>query len=131
MGLVFVGAVGLWLATRPSLSPEARMRRSQQAAADQSPFEKRQSSLRVQPITDRNPPATEPQSQVPDSTIYEKPQKIRTERFHIVRRDDTLSSISQQYYGSANKWQKILDANRQILKDANKIKPGMRLVIPD
>jgi nucleoid-associated protein YgaU len=51
-------------------------------------------------------------------------------RFHIVRPGETLSAIAQQYYGSSNTWRKILDANKT-LKDANKIAPGTKLIIPE
>jgi nucleoid-associated protein YgaU len=51
-------------------------------------------------------------------------------RIHIVAEGETLTSISIEYYGSANMLQEILTANRGIIKDANKLSPGMRLVIP-
>jgi nucleoid-associated protein YgaU len=57
-------------------------------------------------------------------------EKIKTERFYIVRKNQTLSEISRLYYGSANQWHKIIDANPEI-KDPNKIKAGMKLIIPD
>jgi nucleoid-associated protein YgaU len=41
---------------------------------------------------------------------------------------DTLSKISKQYYGDANKYPKIAKANN--LEDPDKIKVGQRLVIP-
>jgi len=84
-------------------------------------------------------PTANPQSEirnpqsagVPDLTIYEKAEKIKTTRFHILRKDETLSSVSQQYYGTRNKWQKILDANKNIIKDPNKLQPGIKLIIPE
>jgi LysM repeat protein len=54
-----------------------------------------------------------------------------TETIHVVTADETLSKISQKYYGTSSQWQKILQANSAILKAPEKIKPGMRLVIPD
>ncbi|UCG56087.1 MAG: LysM peptidoglycan-binding domain-containing protein [Phycisphaerales bacterium] len=71
------------------------------------------------------------QSPVIDSTVYEMDEKIKTRRFHIVLRGETLSAISVKYYGSANKWPKILDANRSRIADANRIIPGTKLTIPD
>jgi len=67
----------------------------------------------------------------PDTTRYERDEKIATTRFHIVQRGETLSGISQQYYGSAARWQKILQANQDTIADANKISPGTKLLIPD
>ena len=43
---------------------------------------------------------------------------------------DTLWSIAKSYYGSGASYPKIFDANRNILSDPNKIKPGQILTIP-
>lgn len=51
-------------------------------------------------------------------------------QIHVVCEGETLSSISIEYYGNSNMWQEILSANRDILKDANRLRPGMKLVIP-
>ncbi len=66
-----------------------------------------------------------------DSTVYEKDEKITTTKYHIVLKDETLSSISQQYYGTPNQWQKIVKANAGTIKDANKITPGIKIIIPE
>ena len=49
---------------------------------------------------------------------------------YTVQKGDTLSKISKQFYGDANKYQKIFDANRDQLKDPDKIQPGQVLRIP-
>lgn len=51
-------------------------------------------------------------------------------RTYTVKSGDTLSKISQQFYGDANKYHKIFDANRDQLKDPDKIQPGQVLKIP-
>ncbi len=51
-------------------------------------------------------------------------------RTYTVKSGDTLSKISQQFYGDANKYNKIFDANRDQLKDPDKIQPGQVLKIP-
>jgi phage tail protein X len=50
---------------------------------------------------------------------------------YTVQAGDSLSKISQHFYGSANQYMKIFEANKGILADPDKIKPGMNLVIPD
>ncbi|HUR29161.1 MAG TPA: LysM peptidoglycan-binding domain-containing protein [Planctomycetota bacterium] len=50
---------------------------------------------------------------------------------YVVKKGDVLSGISQQFYGTSKKWQKILDANRDTLASPEKLKPGMRLRIPE
>ena len=51
-------------------------------------------------------------------------------RTYTVRSGDTLSKISQQFYGDANKYNRIFDANRDQLSDPDMIKPGQVLKIP-
>jgi nucleoid-associated protein YgaU len=152
LGLTLVIASVLWLATRPSLRPEARMQppgetdsRRQSAEQPVGPAIVRipapDSNAGQSDILSASPVkissvATEAgdeneKNNLPDSTIYEQDDKIKPQRFHIVREGETLSKISSLYYGSAGKWQKILDSNPNTITDANKIKPGMKLIIPD
>ena len=49
---------------------------------------------------------------------------------HVVQSGDTLSKIALKYYGDASLYNKIFQANRDILKDPNKISPGQKLKIP-
>jgi hypothetical protein len=149
VGLIFVIVIVLWLATRPSLTPQARFMRSRRSptaltterqaevmnislgdavtsqSRDSMSFTNREVAKGdTLSVIERDP---EP----PDLTVYERPAKIRTQRFHIVCKGDTLSAISKKYYNSPNKWQKIFNANRSQISDANKLKPGMKLIIPD
>ncbi|WP_283189636.1 peptidoglycan-binding protein LysM [Pseudomonas sp. PMCC200344] len=52
-------------------------------------------------------------------------------KFVTVEKGDTLSAISKRVYGDANKYQKIFEANKPMLKDVNKIYPGQSLRIPE
>jgi nucleoid-associated protein YgaU len=49
---------------------------------------------------------------------------------YTVKAGDSLSKISQQYYGNAHEYMRIFNANRDKLSDPNKIQPGMELTIP-
>ena len=51
-------------------------------------------------------------------------------RTYTVQAGDTLSKISKEFYGSANEYTKIFEANRGILSDPNKVSPGQQLTIP-
>ncbi len=51
-------------------------------------------------------------------------------RQHIVGPGDTLSKISQHYYGTPNQWRRIYEANRDILGSANSLPMGASLRIP-
>ena len=55
---------------------------------------------------------------------------LSDEQVYTVEAGDTLSKISQQFYGEANLYMNIFEANRDKLTDPNKIQPGMRLRIP-
>jgi LysM repeat protein len=60
-----------------------------------------------------------------------QPETITPQRFHVVRKGETLSEISYKYYGSTGKWRKIFEANRGTLKDANTVMSGTKLIIPE
>jgi len=51
-------------------------------------------------------------------------------QFYTVVAGDTLSKIAKQYYGNANKYQAIFEANRPLLAHPDKIYPGQVLRIP-
>lgn len=51
-------------------------------------------------------------------------------KFYTIVSGDTLSKIAKRELGNANAWQKIFDANKDIIKDANKIYPGQKIKIP-
>lgn len=52
-------------------------------------------------------------------------------RIHEVVKGETLSAIAKKYYGNANTYPKIFEANRDILTDPDKIKVGQKLKIPE
>lgn len=49
---------------------------------------------------------------------------------YVVKKGDTLSGISKQFYGDSNKYMDIFNANKDKLSDPNKIFPGQELIIP-
>ena len=50
---------------------------------------------------------------------------------HIVASGESLSQISQAYYGKAKYWRKIYEANRQLIGDSPEdLEVGMKLVMP-
>jgi nucleoid-associated protein YgaU len=51
-------------------------------------------------------------------------------QYYVVKKGDTLSKIAQEYYGDAQLYPQIFEANRDILKDPNKIQVGQKLRIP-
>ena len=49
---------------------------------------------------------------------------------YIVVAGDSLSKIAKRYYGDANKWPRIHEANRDQISNPDLIHPGQRLKIP-
>jgi nucleoid-associated protein YgaU len=54
----------------------------------------------------------------------------QTQRDYVVQSGDSLSKIARQFYGNANEWNKIYQANKDKIKDPNLIHPGQKLIIP-
>ncbi|OCB76628.1 peptidoglycan-binding protein LysM [Flavobacterium crassostreae] len=52
-------------------------------------------------------------------------------RYHTVVSGDWLSKIAKTYYGDANKFDVIFEANKPMLTDPDKIYPGQVLRIPN
>ena len=51
--------------------------------------------------------------------------------FYTVAKGDTLSKIAKQFYGDANKYNAIFEANRPMLEHPDRIYPGQMLRIPE
>lgn len=51
-------------------------------------------------------------------------------QFYTVVKGDTLSKIAKEFYGDANAYQKIFEANKPMLTHPDKIYPGQNLRIP-
>ena len=72
----------------------------------------------------RTPDLTKPDAKTADKKTGATP------RSYVVREGDTLASISRKFYESSGRWKKIRDANRSVIQDPAKLKPGTTLVIP-
>lgn len=69
-------------------------------------------------------------AQLAKSSPNEKGKSEGRARSYTVQRGDTLASISRKFYKSSGRWQRILDANSDILSKPSDLKPGQMLVIP-
>jgi len=140
LGLILVTVAMLWIFVGPGISPKTRilnLRSNRQT----SPQPKTHSSTKdSETDTEENNQLSiaDNQSQVtgtpngePEWKQYWQTEKIKPQRFHIIQEGETLSEISRKYYDSARKWQKILDANRDVIEDESKIKPGTKIIIPE
>ena len=50
---------------------------------------------------------------------------------YVVVKGDSLSKIASGQYGDAQKWRRIYEANRDLIKDPDLIYPGQQLRIPE
>jgi len=50
---------------------------------------------------------------------------------YTIQKGDTLSKISQKFYGTTKKWKSIYEANRDRINNINNLKVGTQIVIPD
>ncbi|HXA50928.1 MAG TPA: LysM peptidoglycan-binding domain-containing protein [Candidatus Acidoferrum sp.] len=72
-----------------------------------------------------NPSLPQPQSRTRSAAANSS-----SERTYTVQPGDTLSGIAKRFYGDASAYNKIFQANRDKLTDADHIRPGQELVIP-
>jgi nucleoid-associated protein YgaU len=68
-------------------------------------------------------------SEVNISGLKVPPPKEKVE-YYIIVKGDTLSKIAKQYYGDANKYPRIFEANREVIKNPDLIFPGQKIRIP-
>lgn len=60
-----------------------------------------------------------------------RPDTKKTPKTYTVKAGDSLSKIAKLELGNSSKWQAIYNLNKKTIgKDPNKIKPGMKLVMP-
>ena len=66
----------------------------------------------------------------PTGVVSQSPTSEGEVRYHVVGKGDTLTSISRHYYGTAQRWHEIYDANKAVITDHNRLKVGLVLVVP-
>jgi nucleoid-associated protein YgaU len=67
---------------------------------------------------------------MPDFSNVQSGSSSTATKIYVVVRGDSLSKIAKREYGNANEWKRIFEANRNVLKDPDKIYPGQELKIP-
>jgi len=60
--------------------------------------------------------------------VVEEKQEVRVEIYEI-QKGDSLWKIAQKFYGDGNKWKKIFEDNKEVIKDPDKIYPGQKIRI--
>ena len=65
-----------------------------------------------------------------DPTLPQPSPASGPKRTYKVQPGDSLSKIAKEFYGNANDYMRIFEANKDTLNDPNKIQIGQELVIP-
>lgn len=52
------------------------------------------------------------------------------DEFYVIQKGDTLWKIAEKAYGNGAKYTAIAEANKEVIKDADKIFPGQKIRIP-
>ena len=83
------------------------------------------------PTITLNLPPARPAAPVaqPPAVKLEAP-KVAAARYHTVGTGDTLTRIAKQYYGNASRWNDILEANRDVIRNPDNLAPGTKLRLP-
>jgi nucleoid-associated protein YgaU len=79
----------------------------------------------------RGPAIAVPRAAAKDARAKAAAAETAAPRTHTVQSGETLATISQRYYGTPARWKDIHQANRDRLPDANRVREGMELTIPE
>ncbi len=52
------------------------------------------------------------------------------DEFYVIQKGDTLWKIAEKTYGNGAKYTAIVHANKEVIKDADKIFPGQKIRLP-
>ena len=69
-------------------------------------------------------------SRPPDFSNVQSGSSSTATKIYEVKPGDSLSKIAKREYGDAGQWNRIFEANRDLIKDPDKIYPGQELKIP-
>lgn len=93
--------------------------------------ESRQQTQKVQTQPARiNVPDLKDQVKVQEPTALTESVQSGEIKEYVVEKDDTLQKISKKFYDSYSKWPQIYEANKDVIKDPNRLSPGIKIIIP-
>jgi nucleoid-associated protein YgaU len=69
--------------------------------------------------------------QMIEGSSQEDPVEIPEEIFYTIEKGDTLWEIATKYYDDGSKYKEIVEANLEVIKDADLIYPGQSIRIPE
>ena len=63
-------------------------------------------------------------------TIQNGESLAADDEFYVIQKGDTLWKIAEKTYGNGTKYTAIVEANKEVIKDADKIFPGQKIRLP-
>ncbi|MGJ0484085.1 MAG: peptidoglycan-binding protein LysM [Methylomicrobium sp.] len=63
-------------------------------------------------------------------TVVDGSKIAGDDEFYTIEKGDTLWKVAEKAYGNGATYQKIFEANREVIKDPDKIFPGQKIRIP-
>lgn len=69
-------------------------------------------------------------NQASTGTAKQKEPKKKSYDIYEIKKGDTLWALAKKHYGDGRKYTKIYNANRDIIKDPNKLQIGWKIKIP-
>ncbi len=63
-------------------------------------------------------------------TVANGEQVAGDDEFYVIQKGDTLWKIAEKAYGNGAKYTAIVEVNKEVIKDADKIFPGQKIRIP-
>lgn len=86
-------------------------------------YKKKKSAIYVSPVKPKNSSASSVKKEK-----YEP--KAKSYETYTIKKDDTLWGLAVKYYGNGAKFMKIYNANRDVIKNPNKLTVGQKIKIP-
>lgn len=84
----------------------------------------------VEPLAPPSPADTMMEMDLPEPMITDSPATTPVPATYVVQPNDTLEKIAKKVYGSYRRWPRIYKANRELIKNPNVLRTGLRLTIP-
>ncbi len=96
------------------------------------PEPERPAPTALPPYTPPSARASQPDQGIvlPDLNVTPEPTGATSSEEYTVEKNDTLQKISKKFYNSYAKWPQLYEVNKDVLKDANHVKPGTVIKIP-
>lgn len=75
--------------------------------------------------------STKEETTIPTLMQMTEVEDTKSSRRHTIQKGDSLYKIALQYYKDGSKWNKILEVNKEIIKNQNSLPVGAEIEIPD